>query len=210
MRPHKACYAMATWAREYVRTLTGTRALRWEQRAGWRGRRTRRGVTASLRSCNLKAALSQQGHMEAVASSYVADWGQPRSGRRLVHFCAVRCSLPAAGYCGQAGSGPAGALAGPSPAGGGPRGKRGPPARSGATPVQAPAVLAETPRRKRRHSGGSNAAAESVTTRDGPAYSERGSLITREARLQRALPWVHSAGRSLVARVGFLKATFLR
>ena len=118
MRPHKACYAMATWAREYVRTLTGTRALRWEQRAGWRGRRTRRGVTASLRSCNLKAALSQQGHMEAVASSYVADWGQPRSGRRLVHFCAVRCSLPAAGYCGQAGSGPAGALAGPSRAAG--------------------------------------------------------------------------------------------
>ena len=155
--------------------------------------------------------LTQQGHMEAVASSYVAasDWGQPRSGRRLVHFCAVHCSLPAAGYCGQASSGPAGALAGPS-CHRGPRGKRGPPARSGATPVQAPAALAETPRRKRRHSGASNAAAESVTTRDGPAYSERGSLITREARLQRALPWVHSAGRSLVARVGFLKATFLR
>ena len=157
--------------------------------------------------------FTQQGHMEAVASSYVAasGWGQPRSGRRLVHFCAVHCSLPAAGYCGQADSGPAGALAGPSSGcHRGPRGKRGPPARSGATPVQAQAALAETPRRKRRHSGGSNAAAESVTTRDGPAYSERGSLITREARLQRALPWVHSAGRSLVARVGFLKATFLR
>ena len=181
MRPHKACYAMATWAREYVRTLTGTRALRWEQRAGWRGRRTRRGVTASLRSCNLKAALSQQGHMEAVASSYVAasGWGQPRSGRRLVHFCAVHCSLPAAGYCGQADSGPAGALAGPSSGchrGPRPRGKRGPPARSGATPVQAPAVLAETP----AGSAGTRAVQTQPLSR---LPRETGPLIARGARL---------------------------
>jgi len=171
MRPHEACYTMATWVSEYVRTLTGTRALRWEQRAGWRGRRT---LYLARRHCY----FTQQGHMEAVASSYVADWGQPRSGRRLVHFCAVHCSLPAAGYCGQASSGPAGALAGPS-CHCGPRGKRGPPARSGATPVQAPAALVETPRRP-AGSAGTRAVQTQPLSR---LPRETGPLIARGARL---------------------------
>jgi len=124
--------------------------------------------------------FTEQGHMEAVASSYVAasDWGQPRSGRRLVHFCAVHCSLPAAGYCGQASSGPAGALAGPS-CHCGPRGKRGPPARSGATPVQAPAALAETPRRP-AGSAGTRAVQTQPLSR---LPRETGPLIARGARL---------------------------
>ena len=43
-RLHKACYAIATSASECGRTLTGASVLRWEQR----GRRTRRGFTATI------------------------------------------------------------------------------------------------------------------------------------------------------------------
>ena len=46
--------------------------------------------------------------------------------------------------------------------------------------------------------------------RDRPAYNEKGPLITRGARLRRALPWVHSAGRWRLATVGSVEATPLR
>ena len=46
--------------------------------------------------------------------------------------------------------------------------------------------------------------------RDRPAYDEKGPLITRGARLRRALLWVHSAGRLRLATVGSVEATSLR
>lgn len=46
--------------------------------------------------------------------------------------------------------------------------------------------------------------------RDRPAYDEKGPLITRGARLRRALPWVHSAGQWRLATIGSVEATPLR